>query len=61
MKQRTREQILETAKTRLSHFGFNKTKMVETVKACNIPTTNIYRHCNDRNERDGGHYLPETI
>lgn len=46
----TREQILEAAKTRFGHYGFNKTTMVEIAKDCNMSAANIYRHFNGKND-----------
>lgn len=45
-----REKILEAAKARFGHYGFNKTTMVEIAKDCNMSAANIYRHFNGKND-----------
>jgi len=45
-----RETILEAARVRFGHYGFNKTTMVEIAKDCGMSAANIYRHFNGKND-----------
>ena len=39
----TRDQIVEAAKTRFSHYGYDKTTMAELARDCNMSPGNLYR------------------
>jgi len=46
----TRQTILEAARARFGHYGFNKTTMAEIAKDCGMSAANIYRHFNGKND-----------
>ncbi len=46
----THENILEAARVRFGHYGFNKTTMAEIAKDCGMSAANIYRYFNGKND-----------
>lgn len=45
-----REQILDAAWDRLSHYGLNKTTMVEIAEDCSMSAANLYRYFKNKND-----------
>ena len=49
-KEKTRQQILQAAFKRFSHYGFNKTTMAEIAEDCDMSAANIYRFFKGKND-----------
>ncbi|MDP6351094.1 MAG: helix-turn-helix domain-containing protein [Alphaproteobacteria bacterium] len=46
----TRERIMNAARARFEHYGFNKTTMAEIAQDCDMSAANIYRFFDNKSE-----------